>query len=144
MALRGISGLASEQITVRGSVPASGLVLVQHVVQYPRLTYEGIPVIGNKDNGFYFPQGIVLVFFLSLAYPVMKELIHVPLSKIQLPVREKVLRGLRGCTVQKRRRSSDSPMSTRETAKHRRQGSAITHLTHTKSVVSACSRPPST
>ena len=58
MAQRAISGLASEQVTVGGWVPADWLVLAGHVVQHP--PYEGIPIIGTRDDGVHFPPGDAL------------------------------------------------------------------------------------
>ena len=90
MAKRPISGLASEKITICGGVPANRFVLAGHVVQYP--PYEGVPIIGTRDDGVHFPPGFVLPFALTLAYPFMKGSIHIPLNQIQLLVSEKVLR----------------------------------------------------
>ena len=59
------------------------------MVQYP--PYEGIYIIGNRNNGVQFPPGFVLAFPFSLGYPVMERLIHVPLNKVQLLIREEVL-----------------------------------------------------
>ena len=90
MAQRAISGLASEQITIGGWVPADRLVLAGHVVQHPR--YEGIPIIGTRDDGVHFPPGFVLALALTLAFPVVKGLTHIPLNRIQLLFSEGVLR----------------------------------------------------
>ena len=90
MAKRAISGLASEEVTVGGRVPADWLVLAGHVVQYP--PYEGIPIIGTGDNGVHFPPGCVLAFALTLVSLVVKGLIHIPLNRIQLLFSEGVFR----------------------------------------------------
>ena len=90
MAQRAISGLASEQVTIGGRVPADWLVLAGHVVQYP--IYEGIPIIGTGDDGFHLPPGFVLALPLTQASPVVKGLIHIPLSQVQLLFSEEVLR----------------------------------------------------
>ena len=90
MAQRAISGLASEQVAVGGRVPADLLVLAGHVIQYP--PYEGIPIIGTRDDRVHFPPGFVLALALTLASPVVKGLIHIPLNQIQLLFSEGVLR----------------------------------------------------
>ena len=90
MAYRPISGLAAEQITIGGWVPANRLFLTRHVVQHP--PYEGIPIIGTRDDGVHFPLGFVLALLLSLGYAVVKGSIHNPLNKIQFLIRQKVHR----------------------------------------------------
>ena len=89
MTQRAISGLASEQITVGGWVTADWLVLAGHVVRPP--PYEGIPIIGTRDDGVYFPSGFVLALALTLASPVVKGLIHILLNQVQLVFSEGVL-----------------------------------------------------
>ena len=66
MARRAISGLASEQVTVVGWVSADWLVLAGHVVQHP--PYEGIPIIGTRDDGVHFPPGFVLALAPRLSF----------------------------------------------------------------------------
>ena len=56
-------------------------------MQYP--PYEGVPIIGTRDDVVHFLTGFVLPFALSLAYPVMKD---IPMNQMQLLVSEKVLR----------------------------------------------------
>ena len=90
MAQRAISGLASEQVAVGGWVAAYWLVLAGHVVQHP--LYEGIPIIGTRDDGIHFPPGFVLALALTLVSPVVKGLIHIPLNQVQLLFSEGVLR----------------------------------------------------
>ena len=90
MAHRPASSFASEQISVGAWVPANGLVLAAHVVQYPPC--EGIPLIRTRDHGVHLRPGFVLAFSLSLAYPVVKGSIHIPLNQILLHIRERVLR----------------------------------------------------
>ena len=82
MAFRSISGFASGQITISGWVPANSLVLTEHVVQHP--PYKGISIIGTRDDGVHFPPGLVLAFPLPLSYAVVKGLIHVALTQMQL------------------------------------------------------------
>ena len=89
MAQRAISGLATEQVTMGGWVTANWLVLAGHVVQHP--PYEGIPIIGTRDDGVYFPPGFVLALALTLVSPVVKGLIHTPLNQVQLLFSEDVL-----------------------------------------------------
>ena len=60
------------------------------MVQHP--LYEGIPIIGTGDDRVHFPPGFVLALALTLASPVVKGLIHIPLSQIQLLFSEGVLR----------------------------------------------------
>ena len=60
------------------------------MVQYP--PNKGISVVGTTDDSVHFSPGFILAFPLSLAYPVMKGLMHVPLDQIQLLIREEVLR----------------------------------------------------
>ena len=103
------------------------LILAGHVAQHP--ADEGIIVVGTRDNGVHVPPGFVLAFSLSLAYAVRKRSTHIPLKQIPLLIGQE---------------ASDLPMSTGGTGKHCRQGSALTRMTHTKSVAPACSRPPST
>ena len=90
VAQRAISGLASEQVTVGWWVTAEWLVLAGHVVQHP--PYEGIPIIGTRDDGVHLPPGFVLALALTLASPVVKGLIHIPLNQVQLLFTEEVLR----------------------------------------------------
>ena len=85
-----ISGLAAEQITVSGCAPADRLGLAGDVVQYP--PYQGIAIIGTRDEDVHFPPSFVLAFPISLCYPVMKGSGNVPLNQIQLLIREEVLR----------------------------------------------------
>ena len=82
MVHRPILGLAAEQITIGGSVPPNWLVLAGNVIQYP--PYEGIPVVGTRNDGVRFPPGFVLAVPFSLSYPVMKGSVHIPLNQIQL------------------------------------------------------------
>ena len=89
MAQRAISGLASEEVTIGGRVPANWLVLAGHVIQYP--LYEGIPIIGTGNDGIHFPPGFVLALVLTLVSRVVEGLIHIPLNQIQLPFSEEVL-----------------------------------------------------
>ena len=103
--------------------PAVGL-MGGHVVQYP--PYQGIPIIGTRENGVHFPPGFVLAVPLLLGYPDMKGLIHIP--QIELFFREEVFQ------------FTDV---NEKTAKHCLQGSAIRRSTHRKSVALACFRPPS-
>ena len=88
VANRPISGLASEQIAIGGWVPADRLVFARYVVQHP--LYEGVSVIGTRDDVVHFPPGFVLAFSLSLAYRAVKVLIHIPLNLVRLLIREEV------------------------------------------------------
>ena len=84
-----ISVLAPEHITVGGGMAANRLMLAGNVIQHP--LYEGVSVVGTRDDGVHFPPGFVVAFYLLLPYPVMEGSIHVPLNQIQLLFRKKLL-----------------------------------------------------
>ena len=60
------------------------------MVQHP--LHEGVPIIGTRDDRVHFPPGSVLALALTLATPVVKGLIHIPLNQIQLLFCEGVFR----------------------------------------------------
>ena len=60
------------------------------MVQYP--PYEGIPIIGTRDDRVHFPPASVLALAFTLASLVVKGLIHLPLNQIQLLFCEGVFR----------------------------------------------------